>query len=181
MFLKKIQKKLIKASASLKAGTYYIGDLSYVLEPSHWDKVFDLIINKNKEGILDVSGLGLIANFFTAHGDGHFTASTGDTLHVGSATLGCLPLSVVGVQAGLKKGIVHKFSKDFTVSNKDGVISFGDISIPTNLGFDREEILRLKQISGLKQAFANHVFLYELLLFEQPEHIAPLQVALHKK
>lgn len=33
-----------------------------------------------------------------------------------------------------------------------------DEKISVKLGMDREEILRLKQISGLKQAFANHVF-----------------------
>jgi ParB-like chromosome segregation protein Spo0J len=39
--------------------------------------------------------------------------------------------------------------------NKDG---WSDEKICKHLGMEMEEVLRLKQISGLKEAFANHIF-----------------------
>jgi len=35
---------------------------------------------------------------------------------------------------------------------------WSDVEISKHLGMDAEEVLRLKQITGLKKAFANHEF-----------------------
>ena len=121
----------------LKAGTYYIGDLCYVLEKNMWEIVCDEL--DTSDGIIDVEGITL-ACFSTAEGDGIFISDLMDNpVSVDSGTIGCIETKYISkelLESAKTFSNVVKFSYDFIVDSDDGIISFGDIELNTN---DEEE------------------------------------------
>lgn len=132
-------------SVMMPAGTYYIGDLCYVLG-DRWSEVCEKTISSGHEAlagkfILD-DGLEF-AMLNTKYGDGRFTSNIiGEEFPVDSGSIGIVDIRFIGkpreeiVNDAL--GQVVDFDSEFDVADKDGTLCFGEIRIYTN---DEEENL----------------------------------------
>ena len=113
----------------MQAGTYYIGDLCYVMHDV-WDEVcmFD-------EGELTLKDGRKIAIYSTAYGDGEY-----DGCWVDSGTIGCIriedikdeePSVNVFSNERTKGWKMIEFKTDFSTSKEGGSIIFGNVLIYT--------------------------------------------------
>jgi len=122
----------------MPAGTYYVGDLCYVIKNGEWDEVVDLNFPNsdsrvNGEFVLK-SGVK-IANFGTAYGDGRYQDQDGKEYHVDSGSIGCILLSDINTKikgVDTSSGHIHLFEEDFNVHEYDGLIIFGHLAIDTS-------------------------------------------------
>ena len=110
----------------MKSGTYYIGDLCYVLGGEVWDEVCYLHYAHGC-GQLTLKDGREIAIYSTKFGDGEF-----DGVMVDSGTIGCILLDDIAELTSHRGIKVVKFDRDFYTSEKSGLISFGHISINTD-------------------------------------------------
>ena len=127
-------------SAVMEKGTYYIGDLCYVIEGDAWIEAVNLMY---PDKVTDVGIYGKhtlsdgrkFAIYSTKYGDGCY-----DGLGVDSGSIGCIKESDIEqpIRESLNwmhLGRVVKFNEDFNTSGDDnGTIRFGDIKIRT--GYD---------------------------------------------
>jgi len=123
----------------LAAGTYWIGDLCYVLG-NRWDEVCELTIGGNivKEGAFTmVDGTQFIL-FGTAYGDGLYYDQIGNEYPVDAGLIGCVLADKVDSDARLDLGNVHTFEKDAWAYSDGKVLSFGNIHIDTDPVFEEE-------------------------------------------
>ena len=135
-----------------KKGTYYIGDLCYVLTKENWMNVCDLILpmkNGKHHTNKDWEGEGIqgefclkdgrkFALFDTAHGDGVYPVykRTSNRLErvcsagVDSGTIGCIRIDEVDLPEGISLG--HEVElNEFYPYSKGGDMYFGDINVYT--------------------------------------------------
>lgn len=125
----------------MPAGTYYVGDLCYILD-NEWDEVCRLTIQGNDclEGEFVLRDGRKFAMYGTAWGDGEYLDQLGRSYAVDSGTLGC-----VQVPEGTKApwgGQLHVFENDFDTagcvrprdwgSNTSSIVRFGKLKIETN-------------------------------------------------
>lgn len=111
-----------------KAGTYYVGDLCYILSDV-WDEVCDHF----DDGVFTLIDGRKCAMHSTMHGDGRYTDQDGDTYAVDSGTIGCV--MVEGHEVGqFENGnaMIIEFLEDFDTDSSEGVISIGNIEIDTD-------------------------------------------------
>lgn len=121
---------------SLKAGTYWVGDLWYVFKDHNlWMGVVnrftdaETIAGERCAAVFQSNGvsLGMAA---TAYGDGVYLDTHGNNFPVDSGTLGCIPLWAVEKFADKRFdpsfGVIQDFPDDFIVAYDKGVISFGE-------------------------------------------------------
>lgn len=114
----------------MPAGTYYVGDLCYVMH-NEWDEVCDLMFKDNPNGTsgrFTLTDGRIFAIYFTAIGDGCYYDQNGHLYGVDSGTIGCILME--GIEPS-NFGNVVTFDEDFETSAKDGVLSFGHIRIET--------------------------------------------------
>lgn len=126
----------------MKAGTYYVGDLCYVLH-AEWYEVCGHICAgfgtgdgdfTLKPGEFTLKSGVKFACYSTMYGDGTYEGN-GHEFGVDSGTLGCVLLSDIdlkNVDNYVTQGAVFKFSNDFNTFANDGVITFGHVTIDTN-------------------------------------------------
>ena len=141
------------------AGTYYIGDLCYVMEDGLWDEWLELTSVRDSEGKVesyedgDYKFRGFKVGWHgTAHGDGVYesnkTANVSKTRHtpVDSGTIGIIPLKALSVWLSHEQmdevmsgslNLVHRFDHDFNVELSVNM-EFGYLTINTD-GNDEEE------------------------------------------
>lgn len=122
------------------AGRYYVGDLCYVLNKS-WREVFDLTfeIHTVKNGVFTLKDGREFAIFSTAYGDGNYSDNYQNDYPVDSGTIGCILLSNVDDEGGVKFGNVIDFPTDFEpYPSGEGKIVFGPLEIDT-IGEDSDE------------------------------------------
>jgi len=119
----------------MNPGTYYIGDLCYVMN-TNWDELCDLTIDDNnncKEGEF-ILGKIPFAMYNTLHGDGLYLDQNGSPYAVDSGSIGCVSienLSQADLDAASKYSKLITFDQAFTTKNIDGVIHIGHIVIDT--------------------------------------------------
>lgn len=122
----------------MPAGTYYIGDLCYILR-DEWAEICTLTFpegNRSVEGDFTLSNGKEIAIFDTAYGDGRYPASNGKEINVDSGSIGCVRVySTVEVRGAM----IQKFDTEFLVYKEGSVIHFGDISIDTSSEDEEDE------------------------------------------
>jgi hypothetical protein len=125
----------------MPAGTYYIGDLCYVMD-GEWNEFCQLTIKDNTclQGKFTLADGREFASFSTRYGDGEYRASNGAKLGVDAGLIGCIKVEDItddvdkNYPQGLGElGTVVTFDKPFSVSgNRDtGRIRFGHITIRT--------------------------------------------------
>ena len=127
----------------MKAGTYYLGDLCYVLH-DEWDEVCSIIIDDNRclDGEFTLKDGRRFAIYGTAYGDGTYKDQSGNEYGVDSGSIGCILLSDIDLDSEgnfLTGGNIVPFGNDFYTGEQDGKIMFGSLSIDTDPEEDDEE------------------------------------------
>lgn len=124
----------------MTAGTYYIGDLCYVLS-SKWTEFCALTIDGHSvlDGVFTMVDGTTFATFGTAYGDGCYMDEEGQEYPVDAGLIGCVLVESVDKDAKLDLGNVHTFESDFEVHSDGKVINFGNISIDTDPVYEDED------------------------------------------
>jgi len=122
----------------MKAGTYYIGDLCYVLH-GEWNEVCKLTLGEGIEfGTFTLEDAREFAFFGTYYGDGEYPIFGVDSLArigVDSGTVGCILWDSIdhhNDQNDVSLGVKHTFTEDFVIDSNDGIIRFGDVTVDTS-------------------------------------------------
>ena len=133
---------------TMPAGTYYIGDLCYVLHSS-WEEVCDLVITLNEclEGEFTLKDGRRFAIFNTMYGDGEYNDGRGHTFCVDSGSIGCILLSDVDAEDSdtaleyAKDGLaaIIKLDHSFYPQRSEGIIQLGHICIDTSESSEYDE------------------------------------------
>lgn len=113
----------------MKAGTYYVGDLCYVLTDAEWNEVCD-DLRENEEFTLSNGKIIFLGS--TAYGDGEYTDNYGRLYSVDSGTLGVVCVDDLDEDELSDEDIVVEFTSDFPCYVENGVFRFGNIVIDTN-------------------------------------------------
>ena len=125
----------------MKAGTYYVGDLCYVIAAKDWDEVCRLTTSNNEciQGEFTLADGRRFAMFNTKWGDGtYFDSMRMNEYSVDSGTIGCILLddvkdSIAATYDNIEElGAIIEFEEDFETYNNDGLIVFGDVIINTD-------------------------------------------------
>ena len=115
----------------MRAGTYWVGDLCYVMHPQ-WREVCDLMFNTgNSGGVLDgefnlANGVRFAVQS-TAYGDGTYLDAQGREYGVDAGLIGCIALEDIQDDSALRYdqgGHVITFDNPFTVVYDVGTIMF---------------------------------------------------------
>lgn len=131
----------------MEAGTYYVGDLCYVMHED-WDEFCDLTIKGHDcvDGEFVMKDGRRFASYGTMFGDGSYSDQKGREYSIDAGLIGCILLSdldLLNPDNFVHCGQIVTFDQPFTTSggrgqaNWDGVIQIGNISIAT--GDDPED------------------------------------------
>jgi hypothetical protein len=127
----------------MKSGTYYVGDLCYVMH-DRWDEFCNLTIVGQKvlDGEFNLADGTRFATFTTAYGDGTYKDELGNEYPVDAGLIGCIRVEDIAPAelANTVNGRVVEFVRDFTTFSAGGVISFGTVSIDTDPEYAEEEL-----------------------------------------
>ena len=126
----------------LKAGTYYIGDLCYVMH-DRWDEFCELTCSDNNvlDGEFNLKDGTRFATFTTKWGDGTYVDEQGNEYPVDAGLIGCINVKdITPTELGnLSSGRVIEFVQDFSTFSAGGVLRFGSVVIDTDLAEELEE------------------------------------------
>ena len=127
----------------MKAGTYYVGDLCYVLH-ERWDEVCGLIIEGNRclDGEFNLKDGTRFAIYGTAYGDGNYFDQNGKSYDVDAGSIGCVlfdDIDLTNQENFLAGGNIHTFDTSFYTGTMDGKIMFHTLSIDTDPVYNEEE------------------------------------------
>ena len=119
--------------STLPAGSYYVGDLCYVVRGDDWDRL--LGITNFEDGIFEMEFKGKLYKFAiwgTAYGDGEYFDSAIRSYPVDSGTIGCIPVDAVDISDNNLSGNIIEFTEEFTTDKVGGLLNFGHIVIDTD-------------------------------------------------
>ena len=127
----------------MTAGTYYIGDLCYVLH-DRWDEFCSLTCSDNRvlDGEFNLRDGTRFATFTTRWGDGTYFDEQGNSYPVDAGLIGCINIKDIHPDElkNISSGRVIEFVRDFPTFSAGGVISIGTVVIDTDReDFDEEE------------------------------------------
>ena len=118
----------------MKAGTYYIGDLCYVMHDC-WDEFCNVTISGGdvKDGEFQLKNGVKFATYRTKYGDGTYSDQYGHEYGVDAGLIGCILVSDIAENAhnDVKLGNVVTFDYDFVTGEEDGLIIIGNYRIET--------------------------------------------------
>ena len=121
----------------MKAGTYYVGDLCYVMR-NEWNEVCDLCFpnsaSRPEQGIMKLQDGRTFAILNTEYGDGTYTSNDFKSFSVDSGSIGCILRSDITDPDNLnieELGHYITFDEDFEVCNNNGTLTFGKLEIYT--------------------------------------------------
>ena len=124
----------------LPAGTYYVGDLCYVVPDADWPEFCDRMFPGDDSYVIGVfedrEGINY-ASFGTKYGDGEYVDNRGARYGVDSGSIGCIPLCALPADLNLAEvlrlGNIVDLDKAFEVGYDDetGAITFGHLEIVT--------------------------------------------------
>jgi hypothetical protein len=117
-------------------GTYYLGDLCYVMHES-WSEFCDLTINDHEclEGGFRLKDGTEFVTFQTMYGDGTYFDSEHNAYSVDAGLIGCIRLEDIDEDYednDVMLGHIHVFDKQFLCEKVDGIIYFGRVAIDTD-------------------------------------------------
>ena len=119
----------------MKSGTYYIGDLCYVMH-DRWDEFCNLTIVGNKvlDGEFNLSDGTRFATFTTQWGDGTYKDELGNEYPVDAGLIGCIRVEDIAPEdlANLESGRVVEFVQAFSTWSAGGEIRIGNVLIDTD-------------------------------------------------
>jgi hypothetical protein len=119
---------------TVPAGEYYLGDPCYSVPEEFWGELLkssDRFMTKNQG---EANGFTVYA-FHTAWGDGTYAGTDGSEYPVDAGLIGLVPVALGGKDC--YKGrtdlfTVVVFTQETVCTSKDGLLSFGHISIDTD-------------------------------------------------
>lgn len=111
---------------TMKAGTYYIGDLCYVMH-KEWDEV----CNNLENGEHTLADGRAYAIYGTAHGDGCYDSVKG-AIDVDSGTIGCILVEDLREELPKDGFAIVEFKQPFDTGVEKGLIYFDHIEIDTD-------------------------------------------------
>jgi hypothetical protein len=122
----------------MKSGTYYIGDLCYVMK-EEWDEFCDLafVDGKPVTGEFSLKDGRKFAYHNTAFGDGIYETNIGTDLPVDAGLIGCIHMDDIDLNNSsnnLDMGDIVEFEEDFQVEEFNGTITFGPYEVDTRMG-----------------------------------------------
>ena len=119
----------------MKAGTYYIGDLCYVMN-DRWDEFCELTCSDNNvlDGEFNLKDGTRFATFTTKYGDGTYKDEQGNEYPVDAGLIGCINVKDIAPSEieNLGSGRVIEFVQDFSTFSAGGVIRIGSVVIDTS-------------------------------------------------
>lgn len=130
----------------MKAGTYYVGDLCYVMH-EQWEEVCSLLFagrddhNCNQGEFMLRDGTRF-AIYNTAYGDGTYDDQSGRSYGVDSGSIGCILMEDIDIchpDNFVGDGQTVTFDQDFYTGSQDGKIMVGHIAIDTDPMYNDEE------------------------------------------
>lgn len=119
---------------TMPAGSYYIGDLCYVITGDKWDEVCSLMFESDhngRDGEYTLADGTRFAILGTAHGDGEYLDGSGHQYPVDSGTIGCVLAEKVNDK--LSGGHVLDIPHEFEAKRDGGFLRFGWVVIDTNI------------------------------------------------
>jgi len=138
------------SKVKVPAGTYYIGDLCYVINDDVWDEVCNAMFPDGihpKDGLIEVRGHQMIS-FSTMWGDGMYYGH-GYEFPVDAGLIGLISMDSLDENAlGGKRdneaeiadfGAIVEFKEDFECYSDNGYLVFGHIGIDTAGGEEEED------------------------------------------
>lgn len=123
----------------MNSGTYWIGDLCYVMH-SEWKEVCELIIDDHDvhDGEFTLADGRRFAIYSTQYGDGSYENNfNSDRLCVDSGSIGCIRLEDIdqdNPQNDISSGIIVDFGQSFSTSGgrgTEGTIHIGHVEVYT--------------------------------------------------
>ena len=118
----------------MEPGTYYVGDLCYVLN-DRWDELCKLTIrgdNVVDGGFTFQDGTEFVT-FTTKYGDGTYYDKEGRVYPVDAGLIGCIRVENIdtdtSVLGGIDFGNIITFEKPFVCEKVDGMLYFGKVAI----------------------------------------------------
>jgi len=131
------------STSMMPAGTYYVGDLCYVLGDSRWDEVCAEIIVGSQclDGVFELADGVQFAMFSTAWGDGEYQDQEGHSYSVDAGSIGCVLTTAAGVDLDRadKLGQIVTFEYPFNVYSRGGKIVIGHLEIDTDPVYEEED------------------------------------------
>ena len=140
-----------RETALMPAGTYYVGDLCYLLTEKTDEIYDDLVLGFDNDGkAVDIkAGRRKVFSAFyanTAYGDGQYSDNIGNKYSVDAGIIGVVQLLSADLIAAAKKldadghAKVIDFPEDFRVDrDEDGTFTFGHLTIETGDSDQEEE------------------------------------------
>lgn len=128
---------------TMPAGTYYIGDLCYVMH-KEWDEVCEQFFAGRtdfgcNEGKFRLADGRKFACFNTKHGDGVYYDTRGRwEFGVDAGNIGCIKVEDIKEELP-SNAVVVTFQSEFVCYRYDGDLVFGDVQIDTDPSCDEEE------------------------------------------
>ena len=131
---------------TMPAGSYYIGDLCYVMHPE-WSECCELFFPANHpprgvEGEFTLKDGRRFASFSTAYGDGTYSSNMSTVHSVDSGSIGCIRVEDIRDDEydNIEElGAIVEFDQPFEVSSDQGLLVFGHVQIDTAEGSEEEE------------------------------------------
>ena len=129
-------------SVMMPAGTYYVGDLCYVMHDD-WDDACELFFLGRddmlcNEGKLTFKDGRQFVSFDTMYGDGiYYDTKRLYSFCVDAGLIGCIRVEDIREELP-EDAVIVTFDHDFKCSSKDGVLTFGHIEIDTAGHFEEE-------------------------------------------
>ena len=122
----------------MKVGTWYIGDLCYVMH-DEWDEVCELLFAGRddygcNQGEFTLKDGTRFAIYNTMYGDGAYYDQEGRYYPVDAGSIGCILLNDIDVdnsENDIGGGNVHSFNQDFYTGSQDGKIMIHNVCINT--------------------------------------------------
>lgn len=128
--------------AMMPAGTYYVGDLCYVMH-DEWDEFCSLTIKDNKclQGKFALKDGREFVTFQTAWGDGEYYDQFSRPYLVDAGLIGCIKLNECNRLSidHVSGGQVMTFDREFLCKAEDGVLTFGNVVIDTDSDPDEDD------------------------------------------
>ena len=125
---------------TMPAGTYYIGDLCYVMH-DEWKECCDLFFppggpDRGVESEFVLKDGRRFASFGTAYGDGTYRSNIGTDHCVDLGSIGCIRVEDIrdttyDADRIAELGAIVKFDQPFEVSADSGLLKFGHVEIDT--------------------------------------------------
>jgi len=120
----------------MEPGTYYIGDLCYVMTDAEWVEFCKLTLDghKVKDGEFALPDGRKFATYSTSFGDGVYYDQYGYSYSVDAGLIGCIKTKDIRAEKYdnlLDLGAVMDFESPFVTSEHEGQIQFGHVLIET--------------------------------------------------